>query len=69
MESRGTKPVYAPSSQYNPRPTRETIVRELAKECEKVRGSDGCRTHPVRIWLIRRALEYLTDEAAQAGGE
>lgn len=60
------KPVYAPSSRYNPRPTRESVIKGLTMECEKVRNVDGNRTHPVRIWLIRRALEYLTEQAAEA---
>ncbi len=47
------------SNPYNPRPSRDKIIQELARECERTRECDGCKTHPVRIWIIRRALEYL----------
>lgn len=47
---------------YNPRPSRDKIIQELSRECERTRECDGNTTHPVRIWVIRRALEYLQDQ-------
>jgi hypothetical protein len=54
---------YAPATPCNPRPTREKIIAELTKECEKTQGWDGNTTRPIRIWLVRRALELLVEEA------
>ena len=50
------------SSTHNPRPSRARVIRELIRECEQTRGWDGTQTHPVRIWILRRALEYLQEE-------
>lgn len=49
-------------NKYNPRPSRDKIIQELTRECEKTRESDGNFTYPVRVWLIRRALEYLQED-------
>lgn len=50
-----------PVSNHNPRPPLEVVVNELTKECRKCHGDCGNYTHPVRIWILRRALEYLLD--------
>lgn len=52
---------FSPST-HNPRPSRDKVIRELTRECEKTRGWCGNFMHPVRIWLVRRALEYLLED-------
>jgi len=43
------------------KPSIEKVIEELQRECRKSHGWDGCKTQEVRIWLIRRATEYLMD--------
>ena len=52
---------HKPKNPHNPRPSLDRIIEELQRECEQTRDWDGTRTHPVRIWVIRRALEYLLE--------
>ena len=50
-------------TKHNPRPSKDKIIRELTRKVERTSQWDGNRTYPVRIWVIRRALEYLAEEA------
>ncbi len=50
-------------SDSKPRPSRATVICELDRERKKTEETDGNRTHPVRIWVIRRALEYLQEDS------
>lgn len=49
------------ASNYNPRPSIDKIINQLQGECYKVRDWDGNRTKPIRIWILRRTLEYLIE--------
>ena len=52
---------YSVKSKCSTPPTRAKVLSALAGECEKIAGYDGCTTHPIRIWVLRRALEYLRE--------
>ena len=57
------KPSHLPANAYNPRPDLDTVIEQLTAECDKTRGHDGSKTTNVRIWVLRRALEYLLESA------
>lgn len=53
------EPDYSIKSKCNTPPTRAKVLSTLKVECEKTKGWDGMGMHPTRIWLLRRAFEYL----------
>jgi len=52
-------------NKHNPRPSLEVVIKELSRHVHSHIDHDGSTTASVRIWSIRRALEYLLKYAKQ----
>jgi len=61
IDSDNVETDYSVRSKRNTPPTRAKVLSALSQQCEKTAGFDGFSNHPIRIWLIRRAFEYLKE--------